>query len=492
MLATLRTFIDAIDETVALIASVVVIVMGVTASIHALLYKRDVRAAIAWTSLIILVPFIGTILYVALGINRIQRKARALRKVEDARLQALPVGTRPNTSASQSLAVSEGMRPLAHLVDGIARFPLTGGGTVTLLRDGDHAYPAMLAAIDAATRSIALSSYIFANDKIGVQFADALTRAHARGVIVRVLIDAVGARYSLTPLTRVLQKRAVPVARFLPLSVLHWPFFNMRNHRKLLVTDGCVGFIGGINIRDDNVRAPDDAKVRSHHIHDLHARVTGPVVAQIMQTLAEDWHFTTKEELTGEVWFSEPVTTGDALLRVLPDGPGHDFDVARMTLLGALSIAKMRVCIVTPYFLPDSVLIAALAVCARRGVVVDIVLPEKSNLPYVDWATRALLWQVLEPGCRVWLASGDFDHTKLMIVDDSWTLIGSANWDPRSLRLNFEANMECYDAAIAREARALVDDKMASARAYTMTDADGRPAPTRILHALARLFSPFL
>jgi cardiolipin synthase len=490
MLETLRTFIDAIDETVALIASAIVLFMAVTASIHALLYKRDVRAAIAWTSLIILVPFIGTILYVALGINRIQRKARALRRVEDARLLALPDGTRPNTSASAPLAVTEPLRPLARLVDTIARFPLTGGGTVTLLRDGDEAYPAMLAAIDAATRSIALSSYIFANDAIGLRFADALTRAHERGVVVRVLIDAVGARYSLTPITRVLKKRGVPSARFLPLSVLHWPFFNMRNHRKLLVTDGRVGFIGGLNIRDDNVKTGTGS--HEHHIHDLHARVTGPVVAQLTQTLAEDWHFTTKEVLTGDLWFPEPVHTGDALLRVLPDGPGHDFDIARTTFLGALSVAKERVCIVTPYFLPDSVLIAALAVCARRGVTVDIVLPEKSNLRYVDWATRALLWQVLEPGSRVWLASGRFDHMKLMVVDDSWTHLGSANWDPRSLRLNFEANMECYDQAIAREAQALVDERMKGARAYTMKDADGRRGPTRVLHAMARLFSPFL
>ncbi len=164
----------------------------------------------------------------------------------------------------------------------------------------------------------------------------------------------------------------------------------------------------------------------------------------------------------------------------------------QVTILGALAAAEESVAIVTPYFLPDTSLLSALYVTAMRGVGIDILLPSENNLKTVHWASRALLSQVLEGGCRVWYAPPPFDHSKLMIVDRAWTFLGSANWDVRSLRLNFEFNVECYDAELAGRLHDRFDAKLSAAAPLTMADLNGRSLPTKLRDGVARLFSPYL
>ena len=183
---------------------------------------------------------------------------------------------------------------------------------------------------------------------------------------------------------------------------------------------------------------------------------------------------------------------GPVVARGIPDGPDEDFETVRWTLLGALACARSTVRIVTPYFIPDAALVTALNVAALRGVRVDVVLPERLNLPVVQWAATAQLWQVMRPHFRVFLTAPPFDHTKLMVVDGVWSLVGSANWDPRSLRLNFEFDVECYDVALARELDALVDERMSLARQLTLEELEARPLPIRLRDGVARLMSPYL
>jgi cardiolipin synthase len=183
---------------------------------------------------------------------------------------------------------------------------------------------------------------------------------------------------------------------------------------------------------------------------------------------------------------------GDVLARGIPNGPDEDIGEMRTTLIGALTCAHERVVIMTPYFLPDDALSEALNVAALRGVQVDIILPEANNLALVKWASTAMLFQVLERGCRVWLSAPPFDHTKLMLVDDVWTLLGSANWDPRSLRLNFEFNVECYDRELVAELNKLVARRLEGARQVTLADVDGRFILVKLRDGIARLFSPYL
>ena len=455
------------------------------ASAHALLHKRDTRAATLWIGFIWLMPAVGPMLYLAFGVNRIRRRARTLGVHKTISRHAIP----KNLGEPQH-AGAEHLKMLAHVVNRIAVFPLTPGNHVQPLVNGDEAFPAMLAAIESAKKSISLSTYIFDNDPTGGQFAAALGRAVTRGVAVRVLIDSAGARYSWPSIIHELRRANVPVARFLP-SLAPWRVItlNLRNHRKLLAVDGQIAFTGGMNIRQGNVLAASPR----HPVQDLQFRVEGPLVAQLQAAFANDWAFTTGEVLHGEAWFPEPRPTGRGVIaRVITDGPDADFETLRLTLLAALAEAQTSVQILTPYFLPDPALITALNLAALRGVRVDIILPAKNNLPFVHWASRAMWWQVLERGCRIWLTPPPFDHSKLMIVDGHWVLSGSANWDTRSLRLNFELNVECYGREFAHEMTAVLGKKLHGAREVTLAEVDKRTVPGKLRDATARLFSPFL
>jgi cardiolipin synthase len=312
-----------------------------------------------------------------------------------------------------------------------------------------------------------------------------------------------------------LKRANVTVARFLP-SVAPWRVMtlNLRNHRKLLAVDGQIAFTGGMNIRHGNVlgkrwgEAADEPNSRNHNtaatargdarptknaVQDLQFRVEGPVVAQLQAAFVNDWAFTTGEVLHGEAWFPEPKPTGRGVIaRVITDGPDADFEKLRLTLLAALAEAQTSVQILTPYFLPDIALITALNLAALRSVRVDIILPAKNNLPFVHWASRAMWWQVLKRDCHIWLTPPPFDHSKLMLVDGHWVLLGSANWDARSLRLNFELNVECYGREFAHEMAAIVGKKLRGAREVTLAEVDGRALPAKLRDAAARLFSPFL
>ena len=227
-------------------------------------------------------------------------------------------------------------------------------------------------------------------------------------------------------------------------------------------------------------------------MQDLQFRVEGPVVTQLQEAFVNDWAFCTKEILKGSEWLPELADADGVIARVITDGPDADFEKARLTLLAALTEAQTSIRIVTPYFLPDPALITALNLAALRGVRVDIVLPGKNNLPFVHWASRALWWQVLERGCHVWLTPPPFDHSKLMIVDGHWVLFGSANWDARSLRLNFELNVECYGREFAQRMESVFEQKLRHAREVTLAEADGRPLLAKLRDAIARLFSPYL
>lgn len=465
------------------------VLLAVLASAHAVLYKRDSRAALLWVGVIWLVPAVGGILYFSLGVNRIRRRALDLRSGV-----RRPTGAQADASHVESLELSSvpdcaGLSGLPKLVDEIVSKPLLKGNRVEPLVNGDEAYPAMVEAIEQARQSITLATYIFDNDPLGRRFADALIAAQARGVEVHVLVDDAGVRYSFPSIVNPLRKGGVRVVRFLP-SLAPWRItsINLRNHRKILVIDGRIGFTGGINIRrahllKEKPRCPTQ---------DLHFLIEGPVVAHLQEAFISDWHFCTREVLQGERWFPALSPRGPVVARGISDGPDEDFEIYRWTVLGALASAKHSVRIVTPYFLPDMAMITALNLAAMRGVEVDIILPSKSNLPYVQWATFAILWQVLQRGCRVWLTAPPFDHSKLMLVDGCWSLLGSANWDPRSLRLNFEFNVECYDRQLAATLEAIVQKKLASARPVTLRDVDARSLPIKLRDGVFRLLTPLL
>ena len=454
-------------------------------TVDAVLRKRHGPAIVAWVGLAWLAPISGAIAYFLLGINRIQRSANALerpdvRGTDGAVPSALPAAVDPALPA---------LAGLARLGAAVTRRPLLEGNRVEPLVDGDEAFPAMLAAIEAAERSVTLASYIFDNDLAGDAFRGALLRARDRGAEVRVLIDDVGSHYSRTPMVGELRRAGLPAAAFLPARAPRLlRYANLRNHRKILVVDGRVGFTGGMNIRAGHwlSRSPDDP------VHCVHFRVEGPVVDDMQQVFATDWEFTTGERLAGDRWFAAERDRGPVAARGVPDGPDADIDNLPQLLLGALSVATRRVRLVTPYFLPEDGLLRALQVAAQRGVEVDIVVPERSNVPLIDWAMTPQMPWLLDAGCRVHRVRAPFDHSKLLVVDGAWSLVGSTNWDARSLRLNFEYNLECYDRGLAARLDAVIEAKIAASTPLLRAELDGRPLPLRLRDGLTRLLSPYL
>ncbi|XOV89613.1 MAG: phospholipase D-like domain-containing protein [Pseudomonadota bacterium] len=464
--------------------------MATIAAGHALLYKRDHRSAFGWIAVCILFPVMGPLLYYVFGINRVQARAHDLARrsfwslsVPHERGEAPPVRER----SVASLHLNPAQAQLANISDAVSPSNLSLGNEVVLLRNGDDAFPRMLAAIERARHSIVLMTYILYSDTVGRRFVAALAQAAERGVAVYVILDGVGEFYAWPWPSRLLRNTAVKVSLFLPPRILPPSLtINLRNHRKLLVVDGDTAFTGGLNL---GTRFCLEQSPVNRAVQDLHFEVTGPVVRDLTREFCNTWDFLTGSELQLP---SNPGIEGNAICRMLVDGPDENMDRLELVLIGAITAARLTVDIMTPYFLPSRDMLAALKSAALKGVRVRIVLPARSNLRFVDWATRNLLWELLQWGVQVYYQPLPFAHTKLFTVDGHYSIVGSANLDPRSLRLNFELCLEVFDHGLAAELGDHVDSALAVSRPVTLTEVEQRPVLARLRDAFFWLFSPYL
>ncbi|MDB6140427.1 MAG: Cardiolipin synthetase [Verrucomicrobiaceae bacterium] len=470
------------------ILAIVELVSVVAALLHVLLRKKDPRAAAYWVALIILVPLLGPVLYLLLGINIIRRSGRRYR-------DAVPIDSQGRLSSYVASLLPEwetevqSMPGLVTSLNTLSRMSLVGGNAVAVLRNGTEVMPAMLEAIDGATTSVSLLSYIFEVKGVGLRFVEALERAVKRGVKVRVMIDDAGTRYAWPPVTGELSRRGITVRRFMPIRFIgRLLTMNLRNHRKIMVVDGRVGFTGGVNIRQGNMLEEHP----EHPVQDLHFRVQGPVVMQMQQAFGEDWQFCTGEVLEGKEWYPELEMPGDVSAIGLPDGPDDDTQTISFAIATALHEAKREVRVMTPYFLPPEPIFSALIACALRGVKVRILLPSENNIPMVKWASRTMYAPLLRHGCRFFESAPPFDHSKALVIDGIFTLIGSTNWDPRSLQLNFEFNLACFDDKLARILTAEFDRKRATATEVTMETLAAQSVGEQLRNGVARLLIPLL
>jgi cardiolipin synthase len=456
---------------------------------HVLLTKRDPKGAIGWIAMCILFPFAGPFLYYLFGINRVRTRAQKLQRRSESLLaaEAMPLKKQKIGPAIDTDVKNENPE-LVHISDIITDRPLVSGNLIEVLYNGEQTYPAMLAAIENARHSLFLATYIFEIDHTGRSFVDALSRAVQRGVDVRVIVDGLSDMYHLPRASRLLKKNGITVARFLPPRLIPPTVpINLRNHRKILIVDGEVGFTGGINISDNHLAERHE---NSDRVVDLHFRLKGPVVQQIEQVFLEDWGFLTGV-YEGPVR-EEAAQEGSAACRVITEGPNEDLDKLVMILVGTISAARKSVVIMTPYFIPPRGLLAALQAAALRGLRVSIILPAKNDSRLVHWATRKLLWELLERGIRVYYQPPPFVHTKLVIIDEHYLHVGSANIDPRSLRLNFELAVEVFDKPLAEILTAHVEPVIQRSKPVTLEELDSRPLPARLRDSLAWLLSPYL
>lgn len=461
-------------------------VLAPATALHALLYKRDPRAAFGWIAVCVLFPLAGPMLYLFFGLNRARGRAQRLG------LPNFRIGYERGSPIERALPLPDIVhapyQELARIGQALSRHPLLGGNRVACLVNGEQAYPRMLTAIASARRHILLTSYILDSDTTGASFREALGQAAARGVDVRVLIDGIGDYYSWPRSSAVLKRSGLSVARFLPPRLLPPSLaINMRNHHKILVVDDRIGFTGGMNIGDRHlVEQPTNRRPTA----DLHFSLEGPIVGQLREEFMRMWRFTTASN--DEPQRLETPDSGSLVCRTVTDGPDEDLDRLTMLLSAAIAEARRSVRIMTPYFLPPRELIGAIQAAAVRGVDVLVVLPSMNNLPYIHWATRNMLWEILFRGVRVCYQPPPFNHAKLFVVDGYYTLIGSTNWDPRSLRLNFELQVEVYGADFARPLIDYIDQAAAAGREVTLDEVDGRPLHERLRDSLCWLFSPYL
>jgi cardiolipin synthase len=500
------------------LASLSIVLLTIVSAGHALISKRDPKASMGWIALCVLVPLGGPLLYFFFGVNRVRTRARKLRPEEDEPPYRIYDG-RAEQELVRAFAVNAAdCAELVNISGAVTKQPLVGGNSVDLYHNGEQAYPAMLEAIRESRESLYLTTYIFETNTTGRHFIAALGDAARRGVDVRVILDGIGEWYSLPRAGTLLRRAGVAAERFLPPRLIMPTFhINLRNHRKLLVADGVTAFAGGMNIGDRHLAENLENPAR---VVDMHFRLEGPVASLLEAVFLEDWAFVTGQHRSGTDYRRKPpyISESDppdglarengrfegirppgtterksmALCRVITDGPNDDLDKLSVILNAAVTAARKSITIMTPYFIPPRGLMAALQAASLRGIQVSIILPEENNLPFVHWATRNLLWELLMWGVEVYYQPPPFVHTKLFIVDGYYIHIGSANIDPRSLRLNFEVAVEVYDRPLAAALADHVKRVCRVSRRVTLQEVDSRPLPLRLRDSLAWLMSPYL
>lgn len=465
--------------------------IAIIAIIHCLLHTKYPQAALAWCGVIFMIPVLGAFLYFVFGVNRIDSRATKLfnqaaqarqKHLESIRLKHWsPVPTKYTRDEYPIIGIGERSQGL----------PCLGGNTIEALFNGDEAYPKMLEAIDNAQKYVFLSTYIFSGKKSGASFVDALIAAHERGAMVRVIVDGLGTFWGFRALCRRLKKAGVPLYFFMPFQL--FPFqmcINLRNHRKLLVCDD-IAFTGGMNISDSNLLAENPR----HPVQDVHFRCTGPIVMSLREGFLLDLAFVTRQQQDTTFSLCSPTGTMDA--RIVMDGPGNDDDLIINLLCSVFSSAKKEITIVNPYFLPTREIISALTSAVNREVRVRVILPEKLDHAFVSWAGDHLLPGLIKSGIQVYKQPKPFAHTKLVLIDDIYTFLGSTNFDPRSLKLNFELNLEVFSVQLNSYLGFFIDSVLASSREISSLEFETARHPffgllKKLRNAAMWIFSPYL
>ncbi len=434
-------------------------------------------AARSWLLLVGFVPLLGLPAYLLFGHpwlsrQRVQRQAEASQVIrEEQGLQRLLRWSPPKDTA---------IAEVVPLVERQGDFMPVHGNAVELHTDYDHSLQALLADIDQARERVHLLYYLMFDDAVGEAVADALQRAAARGVHCRLLLDAVGAKRGLRRYRHRLQAVGVDVRAMLP-GGLRWRRsgrMDLRNHRKIAVIDNKVAYVGSQNLAQAGF-------VPGFSNRELVARVRGPAVAHLEAVFASDWYIETGQRL--DVMTSVPVCAADMPTQLLPSGPAYPYSNARDAVNALIHLARRRIVLVTPYFVPDEATLSALRIAALSGVNVQLILSASNNQRLTAWAQEAYYDELLRCGVRIALYKPHFLHAKHLTVDDDIALLGSINLDIRSFALNAEIGLLCYDARMVRQLVHIEDDYLKHATQLDLRTWRERPAWKRSREGIARL-----
>jgi cardiolipin synthase len=452
--------------------------------------KRDATVAVSWCLVVLLVPVLGAILFWAFGYNYLHRRVRRKGSHRAAFGADYPPTTREAARGADEVNPSPPARhPLARLALAVNAFPVSVGNAVTLYHDTNQAFAALLDAIAAARHHVHLEFFILRSDDTGTRLIEALTEKARAGVEVRLLYDSVGGLFLSSRTLRPLLQAGGKVRNFLPVNPLRsWVQVNLRNHRKIVVVDGAVGFTGGMNIGDEYL----GLSRRFGHWRDTFVRLEGPAVAGLQRVFAEDWDFTADRALNGPAYFPTLPATGPSTVQVIEAGPDQDFNSIREVYFAAIISARRRVWIASPYFVPDAGILDALRLARYRGVEVRLLCLLHPDHYLSFYASRYHWTDLLSAGVQVYLYSRGMMHSKLMLVDGRWAMVGSANLDNRSLHLNFEVGCMLYSALLVAELEEQYQRDLADAVAVDPEAVARRPFLVKLIENVCRLFSPVL
>lgn len=437
------------------------------------LQKREPAATLAWLISLAALPYVGFLIYYVLGPQRIRRN----------RLRRGRVRARMPEAPAQSEEAEA--RELSRMAAVTTRIPASTATDVRLLIDGAATYSSLMAAVAQAREYVHLEYYIFEPDRTGTALRDALIERARAGVEVRLLLDAVGSARVKRGFLASLLAAGGHVAWFHPMR-LPWrrPWLNLRSHRKIVVIDGRVAFTGGINVTDE-----EDERLRPDAYRDLHLRLEGEVVGSLQLVFAEDWVYATGQRPPG---LPVPAATpGPVQAQVVASGPDSAWEAIHRVHVAAIHGARRRVWLATPYFVPGEAAMMALTTAALAGLDVRLLVPRRSDSRLVTFAARSYFDELLLAGVRIHQYGPRMLHTKALLCDDDIAVIGSANFDHRSFRLNFEVSVLFHDAAVA-EALAELFQRDCSQSPRVRLDRNRRLLTARLPEALARLMSPLL
>lgn len=458
---------------------------------HLLLLKKRPASTLAWLWAIIFIPVLGALAYAAFGTDRLKRRRLKRRDLFSARssLQRPPAGTTDDATAALVKALPRRDRQFLQLLSRINQLPVSSAENVRILRNTSEFYPALATRIREARHHVHLELYIWQSDETGVKFLQLLTAAARRGVMVRLLLDGVGSHGLTEALLADYRSAGGRFSWFQSLDPRRNRFFlNLRNHRKLQIIDGTIAFVGGMNIG----REYEGNGVAGDHWRDVQVEATGSVASELQEVFADDWFFATDEKISAPEYFPAAGATPRHPLHIVLGGPDRRNEPIAKSIVSLLNEASDRVWIATGYFVPDDILLAALELAASRGVDVRLLISEKNDHPWLVIVGRSYYGGLLAAGVRIFEYSEGINHSKIALADDEWSMVGSANLDYRSMRLNFELNLLFHSAAQNAVLARILEQDFSLSQEIEPEVFARRPFRQKFTEAALRPLSPLL